>query len=90
MDHDARPQTGRLVAQCGRLAVVKTVEKDRVQPVFNLHVADGESFFVGRTGVLAHDNSTVNPTPNPFDSVPDLEHTATTMASPPPQAATHK
>ncbi len=37
--------------------------------MFNLQVADGESFFVGRSGVLAHDNSTINPTPEPFDAV---------------------
>ena len=49
----------------GGLAVVKSVEAERVQPVFNLHVAEGESFFVGRTGVLAHDNSLVNPDAKP-------------------------
>jgi Pretoxin HINT domain len=55
------------------IAVVKSVEKEQVQPVFNLQVADGESFFVGLAGVLAHDNSVVNPTPSPFDAVPELE-----------------
>ena len=58
------------------LAVVMSIEKDRVQPVFNMHVAEGESFFVGKQGVLAHDNSQVNPTPSPFDAVPDLRTTA--------------
>ena len=58
------------------LAVVKSVENERVQPVFNLQVADGESFFVGKAGVLAHDNSLVNPTPSPFDAVPELEKSA--------------
>jgi hypothetical protein len=88
MTRDLKP--GDSLRTLGGLGVVKTVEKERVQPVFNLHVAEGESFFVGRTGVLAHDNSVVNPTPNPFDSVPDLDRPATTMASPPPQAATHE
>ena len=58
------------------LAVVKSVDKDRVQPVFNMHVAEGESFFVGKQGVLAHDNSQVNPTPSPFDAAPNLRTTA--------------
>jgi hypothetical protein len=57
------------------VVVVKAVEKRGVQPVFNLRVAEGESFFVGRTGVLAHDNSLVNPTPSPFDAVPELGRT---------------
>jgi Pretoxin HINT domain len=58
------------------VVVVKSVDKEQVQPVFNLQVADGESFFVGRTGVLAHDNSPVNATPSPFDAVPELEKPA--------------
>ncbi len=49
---------------------------EKVQPVFNLQVADGESFFVGRSGVLAHDNSTINPTPEPFDAVGVLSITS--------------
>ena len=40
----------------------------RVQPVFNLEVAHGQSFFVGDRGVLVHDNSLVEPTPEPFDA----------------------
>ena len=58
------------------IAVVKSVEQEQVQPVFNLQVADGESFFVGLAGVLAHDNSVVNPTPSPFDAVPELERSS--------------
>ena len=68
---------GDALRTLGGLAVVKSVEKDRVQPVFNLQVADGESFFVGQAAVLAHDNSVVNPTPSPFDVVPELEKSAT-------------
>ena len=56
----------------GGIALVKAVEPDKVQPVFNLQIADGDSFFVGNDGVLAHDNSIVNPTEKPFDSVPVL------------------
>ena len=68
---------GDALRTIGGLAVVKSVETDQNQPVFNLQVADGESFFVGQTGVLAHDNSPVNPTPSPFDAVPLLEKSAT-------------
>lgn len=53
----------------GGIALVKAVEPDRVQPVYNLQLADGDSFFVGEQGVLAHDNSIVNPTERPFDGV---------------------
>ena len=56
----------------GGIAMVKSVEPDKVQPVFNLQIADGDSFFVGEQGVLAHDNSIVNPTDKPFDGVPVL------------------
>jgi Pretoxin HINT domain len=59
------------------VVVVKSVDKEQVQPVFNLQVAEGESFFVGQTGVLAHDNSPVNATPSPFDAVPLPEKSAT-------------
>ena len=48
---------------------MKSIESDRNQPVFNLRVADGESYFVGQSGVLAHDNSPINPVPEPFDAV---------------------
>ena len=51
---------------------VKSVKKEKFQPVFNLRVAEGESFFVGQEGVLAHDNSLVEPTPAPFDAPSDI------------------
>jgi hypothetical protein len=65
-------KAGDSLRTLGGLVAVKSVETERVQPVFNLRVAEGESFFVGRTGVLAHDNSLVNPTPSPFDAVREL------------------
>ena len=46
MARDLRP--GDAIRMLGGLAVVKAVEADRVQPVFNLKVAEGESFFVGQ------------------------------------------
>jgi hypothetical protein len=60
---------GDALRTLGGLATVRSIEQDRTQPVFNLRVADGESYFVGRSGVLAHDNSTINPVPEPFDAV---------------------
>jgi hypothetical protein len=59
---------GDVLRTLGGVATVKSVELDRTQPVYNLQVADGESYFVGRSGVLAHDNSTINPVPEPFDA----------------------
>jgi Pretoxin HINT domain len=72
---------GDTLRTLGGLAVVKSVEKEKVQPVFNLQVADGESFFVGEAGVLAHDNSLVHPNPSPFDAVPELEKSAAASGS---------
>ena len=60
----------------GGVSTVKSVTDESVQPVYNLQVAEGESFFVGKIGVLAHDNSLIDPTPSPFDAVPDLGTTA--------------
>ena len=73
---------GDALRTVGGLAVVRSVDKEQVQPVFNLQVADGESFFVGQAGVLAHDNSLVHPTPSPFDAVPELEESAKPRISP--------
>jgi hypothetical protein len=67
MARELRP--GDRLRTLGGIVAVKSVDADRVQPVYNLEVADGESFFVGRSGVLAHDNSRINPTPEPFDAV---------------------
>ena len=69
-------KAGDILRTLEGLAPVKSIDKDRVQPVFNMKVAEGESFFVGKQGVLAHDNSQVNPTPSPFDAVADLRATA--------------
>jgi hypothetical protein len=70
MTRELKP--GDRLRTVGGTALVKAVEPDKVQPVFNLQLADGDSFFVGTQGVLAHDNSIVNPTGKPFDGVPVL------------------
>jgi Pretoxin HINT domain len=67
---------GDALRSLGGLSVVKSVREEKVQPVYNLRVADGESFFVGKVGALAHDNSVVNPTPSPFDSPADIANLA--------------
>jgi hypothetical protein len=76
MARDLKP--GDPLRTLGGLTTVMAVSSERVQPVYNLRVAEGESFFVGRTGVLAHDNSVVRPTPEPFDAVAE-----TTISAPP-------
>lgn len=70
MVRDLKP--GDVLRTLGGVAAVKSIAADRVQPVYNLRVADGESYFVGAAGVLAHDNSTVEPVPEPFDAVGPL------------------
>jgi Pretoxin HINT domain len=61
----------------GGVIDVTSVKPDPVQPVFNLKLADGNSFLVGASGVLAHDNSVVNPEEKPFDRVPTIGEVAT-------------
>ena len=70
MARDLKP--GDPIRTLGGLARVESVESDRVQPVFNLQVAGGESFLVGKQGALVHDNSLVQPVANPFDAEPGL------------------
>lgn len=60
---------GDTLRTLGGLARVETVDAEKKQPVYNFQVADEESDFVGKTGVLAHDNSTIDPVLEPFDAV---------------------
>ena len=61
-------RAGDFVRNLGGVARVESVVEDRVQPVFNLEVAEGHSFLVGKLGSLVHDNSLVEATPSPFDA----------------------
>jgi hypothetical protein len=70
MARDLKP--GDTVRALDGLARVSTVAPDRVRPLFNLEVGTARSFFVGRAGVLVHDNSPVQPVAQPFDAVPVL------------------
>ena len=54
------------------IAPVKAVTEDRTQPVFNLELVEGDSFFVGKDGALVHDNSVVRPVSEAFDARPAL------------------
>ena len=61
-------QVGDSLRVLGGVATVEAVEPNQTEPVFNLEVADGGSFFVGQVGALVHDNSLVEATPDPFDA----------------------
>jgi hypothetical protein len=63
---------GDSIRALGGIARVGSIEKGPVEPVYNLKVADGSSFFVGRRKVLVHDNSLVEPVLKPFDATSDL------------------
>jgi hypothetical protein len=69
MARDLKP--GDPIRTLGGVARVVAVERDEVRPVFNLEVGRRGSFFVGRRGLLVHDNTLVAPTPLPFDAVAD-------------------
>jgi len=65
-------KAGDRLRTIGGTVEVVSVVKDRVQPVFNLQLAGGDNFCVGNPGVIAHDNSFVEPVAEPFDGVPAL------------------
>jgi hypothetical protein len=70
MARDLKPGD-RLRALSG-VVEVTTVEGGRVQPVFNLKVASGQTYFAGARNLLVHDSSLVEQVTNPFDAVADL------------------
>jgi Pretoxin HINT domain len=67
MARDLKP--GDAVRTLGGTLTVQSVEEGPVEPVFNLEVGGGQSFFVGNLGALVHDNSLVRPVEAPFDAV---------------------
>lgn len=66
MARDLKP--GDTIRRLGGTAQVVSVSEEKVQPVFNLDVAQSRSFFVGASGALVHDNSLVDPVLHPFDA----------------------
>jgi hypothetical protein len=63
---------GDRIRTVGGLSTVRVVKDDVGQRVYNLEVARGGSFFVGRCGALVHDNSLVRPVDQPFDVAADV------------------
>ena len=51
---------------------VSRIERGEVLPVYNLDVAEDADFFVGRGGVLVHDNTLPDLRERPFDAVEAL------------------
>jgi hypothetical protein len=72
---DLKP--GDPIRVLGSVVRVTRVEPNVVQPVFNLEVPGGHSYFVGRQGVLVHDNSRLQPIVEPFDAAALLATVAT-------------
>jgi hypothetical protein len=66
-------QPGDRVRLVGGTARVAGVNRAGIQPVFNLEVAEGHSFFVGHRGALVHDYTLVEPVASPFDALPKLD-----------------
>jgi hypothetical protein len=72
---DLKP--GDPIRVLGSVVRVSRVEPNAVQPVFNLEVPEGHSYFVGQQGVLVHDNTRLQPVAQPFDAAPALATVAT-------------
>ena len=68
MARDLKP--GDAVRAIGGVVRVVGTEPDAVQPVYNLEVAEGRSYFVGDRGVLVHDYSPALAVSVAFDAVP--------------------
>ena len=68
MARDLKP--GDAVRAIGGVVKVVATEPDAVQPVYNLEVAEGRSYFVGERGALVHDYSPPLPVTGAFDAVP--------------------
>jgi hypothetical protein len=71
---DLKP--GDRVRMVGGTVLVRSVEPDKNQPVFNLDIAENRDFFVGTKGLLVHDSNFVRPVAVPFDGQPDLAQVA--------------
>jgi hypothetical protein len=70
MARDLKP--GDVVRDIGGTSRLESVEPGKVEPVYNLDVAQNRNFFVGTRGHLVYDFSIVQPVPAPFDHVSDL------------------
>jgi hypothetical protein len=61
-------KVGDPIRTLGDVAKVTAIEAEKVQPVFNLDVADDGDFFVGSVGALVHDNTLPDLRLAPFDA----------------------
>jgi tetratricopeptide (TPR) repeat protein len=65
-------KAGDRVRVVGGVAEIQSIVPDAVQPVFNFEVGENRDYFVGKQGMLVHDNSLVQAVLDPFDQEPDL------------------
>jgi hypothetical protein len=63
---------GDLLRTLGGLARVVSASAGPTEPLFNLDVDGGRTFFVGEHDTLVHDNSLPAPRLEPFDTTPEL------------------
>jgi hypothetical protein len=68
MARDLKP--GDAIRSIDGVVRVVATAPDAVQPVYNLEVADGRSYFVGERGALVHDYSPALPVGVAFDAAP--------------------
>jgi Pretoxin HINT domain len=61
-------KVGDPIRTVGDVTRVTTIEPEKVQPVFNLDIADDADFFVGSVGALVHDNTLPDLRLAPFDA----------------------
>ena len=64
---------GDRLRMVGGVVAIDAIEADVTQPVYNLDVAVNRDFFVGKTGLLVHDFSFVQPVAVPFDRATDIK-----------------
>ncbi len=65
-------KAGDRLRMIGGVVEIAAIETDKIQPVYNLDVADYRDYFVGNKGLLVHDFTFVQPVSEPFDRLPDL------------------
>jgi hypothetical protein len=63
---------GDLIRTLDGPVAVTSIERGEVMPVYNLDVEEDNDFFVGRGGVLVHDNSLPDLREKPFDAIAPL------------------
>ncbi len=61
-------KVGDPVRTLGGTSRVTASEPEKIQPVYNMEIAEDHDFFVGEVGALVHDNSLVAPVAAPFDT----------------------